>query len=61
MKLLSIPFCVILLLAMFGCAVTNPAQMSEADLRATAEAIHDAVITIDTHDDISFERTKRII
>ncbi|MFP6828666.1 MAG: membrane dipeptidase, partial [Gammaproteobacteria bacterium] len=55
MKLLSIPFCVILLLATSGCADTDPAQMLEADLRATAEAIHDAVITIDSHDDISFD------
>ncbi len=55
MRLLSIPVCVIFLLAMIGCADTDPAQMSEADLSATAEAIHDAVITIDSHDDISFD------
>jgi hypothetical protein len=55
MKLLSIPFCVIFLLGMIGCADPDPAQMSEADLRATAEAIHDAVITIDSHDDIPFD------
>jgi len=55
MKLLSIPFCVILLLVMIGCADTDPAQMSEADLRATAETIHDAVITIDSHDDIPLD------
>jgi len=29
--------------------------MSEADLRATAEVIHGAVITIDSHDDIPFD------
>ena len=55
MKLMSMPFCVTLLLAIIGCADTDPAQMSEADLRATAGAIHDAVITIDSHDDISFD------
>ena len=55
MKLLPIPFCVILLLAMIGCADTDPAQMSEAALRATGEVIHDAVLTIDSHDDISFD------
>ncbi len=55
MKLLSTPFCVILLLGMVGCADPDSAQMSEADLRATAEVIHDAVITIDTHVDIPFE------
>ncbi len=55
MKPRSIPLCVILLLAMIGCADTDPAQMSEADLRATGEVIHDAVITIDSHDDISFD------
>ena len=55
MKLRSIPSCVILLLAMIGCADTDPAQMSEADLRATAEVIHGAVITIDSHDDIPFD------
>ncbi len=55
MKLLSIPFCATLLLAMIGCADTDPAQMSEADLRATGKAIHDAVITIDSHDDIPFD------
>ena len=55
MKLRSVPVCVILLLAMIGCADTDPAQMSEADLRATSEAIHDAVITIDSHDDIPFD------
>jgi len=54
-KLQSTPFCVILLLGMIGCADPDPAQMSEADLRATAEAIHDAVITIDTHVDIPFD------
>ena len=55
MKLLSILFYVLLLLAMIGCADTDPAQMSETELRATAEAIHDAVITIDSHDDIPFD------
>ena len=55
MKTLSIPFCVTFSLAMIGCADTDPAQMSEADLRATAEVIHDAVITVDSHDDISFD------
>jgi membrane dipeptidase len=40
---------------MIGCADTDPAQMSEADLRATAEVIHGAVITIDSHDDIPFD------
>ena len=55
MKLLSNPFCVILLLGMIGCDNTDPAQMSEADLRATAEAIHDAVITIDSHVDIPLD------
>ena len=55
MKLLSIPFCVILLLTMIGCADTGPAQISEIDLRTTAETIHDAVITIDSHDDIPFD------
>ncbi len=55
MKLRSIPFCVILLLAMIGCADTDPAPMSEADLRATGEGIHDAVLTIDSHVDISFD------
>jgi len=55
MKLLSTPFCVILLLGMIGCADPDPAQMSEADLRATAEVIHDAVITIDTHVDIPLD------
>ena len=54
MKLLPTPFCVVLLLAMIGCADTDPAQMSEADLRATSEVIHDAVLTIDSHHDISF-------
>jgi membrane dipeptidase len=39
---------------MIGCADTDPAQMSEADLRATSEVIHDAVLTIDSHHDISF-------
>ena len=53
MKLLPIPFCVVLLLAMIGCADTDPAQMSEADLRATSEVIHDAALTIDSHVDIS--------
>jgi len=52
MKLLSTPFCVILLLGMIGCTDPDPAQMSEADLRASAEVIHDAVNTIDTHVDI---------
>ena len=42
MKLLSIPFCVVLLLMMNGCADMDPSQTSEEDLRATAEAIHDA-------------------
>jgi membrane dipeptidase len=37
---------------MIGCADTDPGQMSEADLRATAEVIHDAVLTIDSHVDI---------
>ncbi len=55
MKLLSTSFCVILILGMIGCAVPDPAQMSEAGLRATAEAIHDAVNTIDTHADIPFD------
>jgi membrane dipeptidase len=55
MKLLSIPICITLLLAMTSCSEPDPAQMSEADLRATAEAIHDAVITIDSHDDIPFD------
>jgi membrane dipeptidase len=55
MKLRSVPVCVILLLAMIGCADTDPGQMSEADVRATGEVIHDAVITIDSHVDISFD------
>ena len=55
MKLHSIPFCVILLLAMTGCTDTDPANTSEPNLRATAEAIHDAVISIDSHDDIPFD------
>ena len=55
MKLLSTPCRVILLLGMIGCADPGPAQKSEADLRATAEAIHDAVITIDSHVDIPFD------
>ena len=54
-QLQSTPFCVILLLGMIGCADPDPAQMSEADLRATADAIHDAVITIDSHVDIPFD------
>jgi len=37
---------------MVACTDPDPAQMSEAGLRATAEAIHDAVITIDSHVDI---------
>ena len=52
MKTLSTSFCVVLLLGITGCADPDPAQMSEADLRATAGAIQDAVITIDTHADI---------
>ena len=40
---------------MIGCTDADPAQMSEADLHATAEAIHDAVITIDTHVDIPLD------
>ncbi len=55
MKLRSIPFYVSLSLAMIGCADTDPAQMSEADLRATAEVIHDAVLTIDSHVDIPLD------
>jgi membrane dipeptidase len=47
--------CVILLLGMIGCADPDPAQMSAVDLRAIAEVIHDAVITIDTHVDIPFD------
>ncbi len=52
MKHLSIPLCVIFLFLMVGCADVDPAQMSEADLHATAEVIHDEVISIDSHDDI---------
>lgn len=71
MKLLSIPFCTSLLLIMTGCADTDPTQMSEADptqmseadptqmseteLRANARVIHDAVLSIDSHDDIPFD------
>ena len=55
MKLLLTPLCVILVLGMIGCDNTDPTRMSEADLRATAEAIHDSVITIDTHVDIPLD------
>lgn len=71
MKLRSIPFFASLLLMMAGCADTDPTQMSEADvtqtpesdsvqmpeadLRATARVIHDAVLSIDSHDDIPFD------
>ena len=55
MKSVLTPFCLVPLLAMIGCTDTDPAQMSEADLRATSEVIHDAVLTIDSHVDISFD------
>jgi len=40
---------------MVGCGDPDPASMPETDLRATAEAIHDSVITIDSHVDIPFD------
>jgi membrane dipeptidase len=63
MKLLSIPLCTSLLLIMAGCADTDPTQIPEADstqiseteLRANARAIHDSVLSIDSHDDIPFD------
>ena len=55
MKRLTLPYCVILLLGMIGCDKTDHAQISEAGLRETAKAIHEAVITIDSHDDIPLD------
>ena len=34
---------------------SDPTQMSAADLRASAEEIHDALITVDSHDDIPLD------
>ena len=42
-------------LAIGGCADREPAEDSEERLRARAQAIHGAVLTIDSHDDIPFD------
>ncbi len=41
------------LLAMSACTASNASTENEADLEARARAIHERVITLDTHDDIN--------
>ncbi len=44
------------LLALAGCGASDPEPAAaEAELEARARAIHEAVLTIDTHDDIPFD------
>src|SRR5688572_20756639 len=49
------PFKLLLALAIAGCAssiVRQPSTLSDAELSDRARAIHQRIITIDTHDDI---------
>ena len=42
-------------LALGGCAERDPAEDSDAAMNARASAIHEAVMTVDSHDDIPFD------
>ena len=55
MKPFALPLAASLTFLMVACTDPDAAQDAGDDLLARAEAIHDAVITIDSHDDIPFD------